>query len=40
MDIKKLIGELTPEEKAGLVAGVNFMYTAPVERLGIPSLSM
>ena len=40
MDIKKLLQELTPEEKARLVAGVNFMYTAPVERLGIPSLSM
>ena len=40
MDIKKLLQELTPEEKARLVAGVNFMYTTPVERLGIPSLSM
>ena len=40
MDIKKLLQELTPEEKARLVAGVNFMYTAPVERLSIPSLSM
>ena len=40
MDIKKLLQELTPEEKARLVAGVNFMYTAPVGRLGIPSLSM
>ncbi len=40
MDIKKLLKELTPEEKARLVAGVNFMYTVPVERLNIPSLSM
>ena len=40
MDIKKLLQELTPEEKSRLVAGVNFMYTAPVGRLGIPSLSM
>ena len=40
MDIKKLINELTPKEKVELVAGVNFMYTVPVERLGIPSLSM
>lgn len=40
MDIKKLIQELTPEEKVYLVAGQNFMYTVPVERLNIPSLSM
>ena len=40
MDIKKLLQELTPEEKAYLVAGQNFMYTAPVERLHIPALSM
>lgn len=40
MDIKKLLQELTPEEKAYLVAGQNFMYTASVERLNIPALSM
>lgn len=40
MDIKTLLQELTPEEKAYLVAGQNFMYTAPVERLNIPDLSM
>ena len=40
MNIKKLLQELTPEEKIRLVAGVNFMYTAPVERLHIPALSM
>ena len=40
MDIKTLLQELTPEEKAYLVAGQNFMYTAPVERLNIPALSM
>ena len=40
MDIKTLLQELTPEEKAYLVAGQNFMYTAPVERLHIPALSM
>ena len=40
MDIKKLIQELTPEEKLYLVAGQNFMYTVPVERLNIPSISM
>ena len=40
MDIKTLLQELTPEEKAYLVAGQNFMYTASVERLNIPALSM
>lgn len=40
MDIKTLLQELTPEEKAYLVAGQNFMCTASVERLNIPALSM
>ena len=38
MDIEKILKELTAEEKATLVAGVNFMCTRPVSRLGIPSL--
>lgn len=40
MDIKELIKELTVEEKAALLAGVDFMFTNPVPRLGIPSARM
>ena len=40
MDVKEILSKLTPEEKAALVAGTNFMYTNPVPRLGIPSLRM
>lgn len=38
MEIERILRELTAEEKASLVAGVNFMCTYPVPRLGIPSL--
>lgn len=37
MDIKKLIGEMTLEEKAGLCSGADFWHTKTVERLGIPA---
>ncbi len=40
MEIAKLLGELTVEEKAALVAGTDFMFTNPVPRLGVPSLRM
>ena len=40
MEIKRLISELTMEEKIALVAGTDFMYTNPVPRLGIKSLRM
>ena len=40
MEILKLLGELTVEEKAALVAGTDFMFTNPVPRLGVPSLRM
>lgn len=40
MDLEMLLSELTLEEKAALVSGTNNMYTNPVPRLGIPSLSM
>lgn len=40
MDIQKVLKELTTEEKASLVAGVNFMFTYSVPRLGIRSLRM
>lgn len=40
MDIQKLLVELTLEEKAALLSGVDFMYTNPVLRLSIPSVRM
>lgn len=40
MDIEKLLKELTTEEKAALVSGLDFWYTNPIPRLGIPSLCM
>ena len=40
MNIQKLLEELTVEEKAALLAGVDFMFTNPVPRLGIPSARM
>lgn len=39
-DLKKLISEMTLEEKAGLCSGLNFWRTKPIERLGIPSIMM
>ena len=35
-DIKKLISQMTLEEKAGLLSGDDFWHTKAVERLGIP----
>ncbi|MGI6107915.1 MAG: glycoside hydrolase family 3 C-terminal domain-containing protein [Lachnospiraceae bacterium] len=35
-DVKKLIGEMTLEEKASLLGGDDFWHTKAVERLGIP----
>lgn len=40
MDIKRMLAELTVEEKAALVAGTDFMYTNPIPRLNIPSIRM
>lgn len=40
MNIQELIKGLTVEEKAALLAGVDFMFTNPVPRLGIPSARM
>ena len=40
MDIEKLISEMTLEEKAAFVSGVDCLYTNPIPRLGIPSLRM
>lgn len=36
--IKKLISEMTLEEKAGLCSGADFWHTKAVERLGIPDM--
>ena len=40
MNIEKLIGEMTVEEKAALVSGTDMMFTNPIPRLEIPSLQM
>lgn len=37
-DIKKLVSELTLEEKASLLGGKDFWHTKAVERLGIPAV--
>lgn len=39
-DIKKIIAQMTLEEKAGLCSGLDFWHTKGVERLGIPSVMM
>ncbi len=36
-DIQNLIAQMTLEEKAGLLSGLDFWHTKPVERLGVPS---
>ena len=36
MDVEKIISQMTPEEKAALVSGTDFMYTNPIPRLGVP----
>ena len=38
--IDDLLGELTVDEKAAMVAGVDMWHTAAVERLGIPPLKV
>lgn len=40
MDIQSLLEKLTIEEKAALLAGVDFMFTNPVPRLDVPSARM
>ena len=40
MDIPRLIGEMTLEEKAGLCSGSDFWHTKAVERLGVPAVMM
>lgn len=36
MDVRKLVSQMTLEEKAGLCSGDDFWHTKAVERLGIP----
>ena len=38
MDVKKLVSQMTLEEKAGLCSGQDFWHTKAVERLGIPAV--
>lgn len=38
MDIKKVLAEMTPEEKAGLCSGKDFWRFKSVERLGVPEV--
>ena len=40
MDIPRLVGALTLEEKVSMLAGANFWATPPVARLGIPPLKV
>ena len=40
MDIKKLIGEMTLEEKASLCSGRDFWHSTDVDRVGIPPAMM
>jgi beta-glucosidase len=37
MDIRTTIAQMTLEEKAGLLSGLDFWHTKPVERLGVAS---
>lgn len=39
-DIKKIVSEMTLEEKAGLCSGLDFWHTKPVERLGVESVML
>ena len=40
VDIEKVLSQMTAQEKAALVSGTDYMYTNPIPRLGVPSLSM
>ncbi len=40
MDILKILKSMTPEEKAALVQGTDFMYTNPIPRLNVPSMCL
>jgi beta-glucosidase len=40
LDVEKVLSELTLDEKATLTSGVGFWNTAPIERLGVPSITL
>lgn len=40
LDVEKVISQLTLDEKVDLTAGIDFWHTAPIERLGIPSVRL
>lgn len=40
MDVKKLVSQMTLEEKASLCSGLDFWRTKPVDRLQIPSVML
>jgi len=40
MEIEKILGEMTLNEKAEMCSGSSFWYTQPVERLGVPAVMM
>ncbi len=40
MDIKAIVSQMTLEEKASLLSGLDFWHTKPVERLGVESVMM
>lgn len=40
MDVKKLVSQMTLEEKAGICSGASFWFTKAVERLGVPAFMM
>ncbi len=38
LDVKKLVSQMTLEEKASLLSGADFWHTKAVERLGVPAV--
>lgn len=38
MDVKKILSQMTLEEKAALLQGADFWHTVPLERLGVPQM--
>lgn len=40
MDIKKIVSQMTLEEKASMCSGADFWHTQGIERLGVPAVMM
>ncbi len=38
MDIKKIVSQMTLEEKAEMCSGSDFWHTRGIERLGVPAV--